>query len=160
MIKRNSSFVNEGTFIRDLFTDFTKNKWSFSLTASGDWSRYSSYTEGNGHFTFLDGKELSRNTTNQSSLYKDNNQAIRLKVTSDGDNYKFNSYFSLNRQEQPGNEVIQNTYYTGFIESQAEKNKNFSGRNLSPSFYANYSVDLPHNQSLGITGAASLGNAI
>ncbi|EFD00690.1 hypothetical protein CLOSTHATH_01100 [Hungatella hathewayi DSM 13479] len=24
MIKRNSSFVNEGTFIRDLFTDFTK----------------------------------------------------------------------------------------------------------------------------------------
>lgn len=139
------------------FTDFTKNKWSFSLTASGDWSRYSSYTEGNEHFTFLDGKELSRNTTNKSSLYKDNNQAIRLKVTSAGDNYKFNSYISLNRQEQPGNEVIQNTYYTGFIESQAEKNKNSSGRNLSPSFYANYSVDLPHNQSLGITGAASFG---
>mgnify|MGYP001497609781 CR=1 FL=1 len=139
------------------FTDFTKNKWSVSLTASGDWSRYSSYTEGNEHFTFLDGKELSRNTANQSSLYKDNNQAIRLKVTSVGDNYKFNSYISLNRQEQPGNEVIQNTYYTGFIESQAEKNKNFSGRNLSPSFYANYSVDLPHNQSLGITGVASFG---
>ena len=105
------------------FTDFTKNKWSFSLTASGDWSRYSSYTEGNEHFTFLDGKELSRNTTNQSSLYKDNNQAIRLKVTSAGDHYKFNSYISLNRQEQPSNEVIQNTYYTGFIESQTEKTK-------------------------------------
>ena len=139
------------------FTDFTKNKWSFSLTASGDWSRYSSYTEGNEHFTFLDGKELSRNTTNQSSLYKDNNQAIRLKVTSAGDNYKFNSYISLNRQEQPGNEIIQNTDYTGFIERQAEKNKNSSGRNLSPSFYANYSVVLPHNQRLGITGSASFG---
>lgn len=139
------------------FTDFTKNKWSFSLTASGDWSRYSSYTEGNEHFTFLDGKELSRNSINQSSLYKDNNQAIRLKVTSAGDNYKFNSYISFKRQEQPGNEIIQHTYYTGFIERQAEKAKNSSGRNLSPSFYANYSVTLPHNQSLGITGAASFG---
>lgn len=139
------------------YTDFNKNRWSFSLTASGDWSRYSSYTEGNEHFTFLDGKGLSRNTTNQSSLYRDNNQAIRLKVTSAGDNYKFNSYISLNRQEQPGNEVIQNTYYTGFIESQAEKTKHSSGRNLSPSLYASYSVNLPHSQSLGITGAASFG---
>lgn len=139
------------------FTDFTKNKWSFSLTASGDWSRYSNYTEGNEHFTFVDGKELSRNSINQSSLYRNNNQVIRLKVTSVGDKYKFNSYISFKRQEQPGNEIIHNTSYTGFIERRAEKIINSSGRNLYPSFYANYSVTLPHNQSLSIRGIASLG---
>lgn len=139
------------------FTDFAKKEWTFSLTASGDWSRYSGYTEGKEKFIFTYGKELSRSSINNSSLYKDNNQAIRLKVSSVGENYKFDSYISLKRQEQPGGEVLQNTSYSGFIESQTEKKIFSSGRNLSPSFYANYSLSLPHNQSLGITGAASFG---
>lgn len=139
------------------FTDFTKKKWTFSLTASGDWSRYSSYTEGKEHFTFADGRELSRTSTNNSSLYKDNNQAIRLKVTSMGEKYRFNSYISLARQEHPGNELLQNTSYSGFIEDRTEKKIFSSGENLSPAFYANYSVSLPHSQSFGITATASFG---
>lgn len=139
------------------FTDFTKKKITFSLTASGGWSRNSSYTEGTEQFRFADGKELLRKTNNNNSLCRENNQAIKFKIVSIGEKYKFNSFITLTRQEQPGSNFSQSTSYTGSIETMAEKDIHTSGKNLSPYLYANYSISLPNNQDLNITGVASWG---
>lgn len=141
------------------FTDFTKKKLTFSLTASGDWLHNHSYTEGTEKFRFADGEELLRKTANNHSLQKVNSQAIKFKMASMGAKYKFNSYISFARQEQPGSNISKNTSYTGNFESEAKKEVHTSGKSLSPSFYANYSVRLPHNQNLDITGYTSWGNS-
>lgn len=141
------------------FTDFTKKKLTFSLTASGDWLHNNSYTEGTEKFRFADGKELWRKTVNNHSLQKENNQVVKFKITSTGKKYKFNSYISLARQEQPGSNSSKKTSYAGNFESEAQKDVHTSGKSLSPSLYANYSVNLPHHQNFDITGHASLGNS-
>lgn len=153
---KESFFYNNGDYTA--FADFTKKKLTFSLTASGDWLRNTSYTEGTEKFIFSNGKYLSRETVNNNSLYKENNQALRFKITSIGDKYKFNSYIALTRKEQPQTVISEKTIYSGLYENQAERNIYSTGKDLSPSFYANYSINLPHNQNLDITGSAFWGN--
>ena len=135
------------------FADFTKKKLTFSLTVSGDWLRNTSYTEGTEKFIFSNGKELSRETANNNSLHKENNQALRFKITSIGNQYKFNSYIALTRKEHPQTEISEQTKYFGLYENRAEKYIYSTGKDLSPSFYANYSINLPHNQNLDLTGS-------
>lgn len=140
------------------FADFTKKKLTFSLTVSGDWLRNTSYTEGTEKFIFSNGKELSRETANNNSLHKENNQALRFKITSIGNQYKFNSYIALTRKEHPQTEISEQTKYFGLYENRAEKYIYSTGKDLSPSFYANYSINLPHNQNLDLTGSAFWGS--
>lgn len=139
------------------FADFTKKRLTFSLTASGGWSRNSSYTEGAEQFRFADGKELLRKTVNDNSLHKENNQAVKFKIVSVGDKYKFNSFITLARQEQPGSVFSRSTSYMGSLEATAEKNVHTAGKNVSPYIYADYSISMPYKQELDITGAASWG---
>lgn len=149
-------FYNSGDYTA--FADFTKKRLTFSLTASGDWFHNASYTEGTEGFVFSNGKDLSRETVNSNSLHKENSQALRFKITSMGNKYKFNSYITLTRKEQPLTEVSERIKYSGLYENKAEKNIYSTGKDLSPSFYANCSISLPNSQNLDLSGSAFWGN--
>lgn len=140
------------------FADYTRKKLTFSLTASGDWSHEHSYTEGKEYFSFSDESKLSREFSNTGSLKKSNNQAVRFKLSSMGEKHKFNSYIALVRQEEPHTERMEHTEYAGKYTHESQRSVVTSGKNLSPSCYANYSVSLPHSQLLDLTGAAFVGN--
>lgn len=140
------------------FADYTRKKLTFSLTASGDWVRNHSYTEGTERVAFSDRSMLTREFSDAGSLKKNNNQAVRFKLASTGEKHKFNSYVALVRQEQPSAETRENTWYAGRYDNEWQREVNASGKNLSPSFYANYSVCLPHSQQLDMTGSATWGN--
>ena len=95
------------------FTDFTKKGLTLSLTASGDWAHDHSYADGHEDFTFTDHSTLTRDFSSQTSLRKSDNEAIRLKLTSTGENHRLNTYVSLTRQAVPSAEAVMNARYTG-----------------------------------------------
>lgn len=140
------------------FADYTRKKLTFSLTASGDWSHEHSYAEGKEHVVFSDRSTLSREFSDVGSLKKNNNQAVRFKLASMGEKHKFNSHIALVRQEEPHNESMERMAYAGKYTHESQRSVVSSGKNLSPSFYANYSVGLPHSQLLDMTGLVSWGN--
>jgi len=140
------------------FADFTKKGLTLSLTASGDWSRDHSYTEGKEDFLFADNSRLSRDITSESSLRKSNNQAIRLKLASTGKKHRLNTYVALYRQAQPSSESWDRMIYTGFYNGSTQRKTATDSRNLQPTVYANYTLWLPKSQTLDFTAQASFGH--
>ncbi|EGN56434.1 hypothetical protein PRBRB14_08420 [Hallella multisaccharivorax DSM 17128] len=140
------------------YTDFKRKGLTTSLTASGDWSHDNSYTDGQESFRFTDQSALLRDYASPSSIRKNNDQAVRLRVTSTGKNHRLNAYVSLNRQAVPKAETNINTTYSGKSEGQTKRLTSSDGRNLSPTLYANYTVWLPKNQTLDFTMSGSFGH--
>ncbi|MEG1615827.1 MAG: TonB-dependent receptor [Bacteroidales bacterium] len=140
------------------FTDFTKNKMTISLTASGDWSRDHSYSEGNEFFTFDDKSVLSRNFSGFSSFRRTNNQAGKFKLTSTGKNYRFNTHIILNSQSVPNMRMKDHIEYWGKYNNEAQREIFSESKNFIPTIYANYTLWLPSDQTLDLTGTASYSN--
>lgn len=140
------------------FTDFTKKGLTLSLTASGDWAHDHSYKDGHEDYTFSDHTTLTRDVTSQSSLRKSNNEAIRLKLTSTGENHRLNTYVSLTRQAVPSAEAVMNAQYNGRYNGTTERLTSSDSRGLAPTFYANYTLWLPKDQTLDFTASASFGH--
>ncbi|MBP3850632.1 MAG: hypothetical protein J6E43_07425 [Prevotella sp.] len=140
------------------YTDFTKKGLTLSLTASGDWAHDHSYTDGHEGYTFADLSTLTRDFTSQSSLRKSNNEAIRLKLTSTGENHRLNTYISLTRQAVPSAEAVMNAQYNGRYDGTTERLTSSDSRGLAPTLYANYTLWLPKDQTLDFTASASFGH--
>ncbi|MDO4671496.1 MAG: hypothetical protein Q4A76_01080, partial [Porphyromonadaceae bacterium] len=94
------------------FADFSKKRYTFSLTATGDWHRDHSYREGNDMFVFSDKSVLKRNYRDDNPLEKNNGQAMRLRLTSIGNSYRLNTYVDFTRQATPDCNTIENISYT------------------------------------------------
>ena len=62
---------------------------------------YTTYADGHEDFTVTDHSTLTRDFSSQTSLRKSDNEAIRLKLTSTGENHRLNTYVSLTRQAVP-----------------------------------------------------------
>lgn len=140
------------------FTDFTKKKFTLSLTASGDWAHDHSFSEGNEAFFFADGSTLARVFTSESSLRKTNNQAMRLKLTSTGNRHRLNAYISLTRQATPCEESIMNALYDGRYNGTTQRHISSNSQGIVPTFYANYTLYLPKDQAFDFTTLASFGH--
>ncbi len=140
------------------FTDFTRKGLTLSLTASGDWAHDHSYSEGHEDFIFADHSTLARDLTSEKSLRKTNNQAVRLKLTSTGNNHRLNTYVSLARQAVPNSESMMLARYTGRFDGSTRVETSSDGRNIAPSIYANYTLWLPKDQTLDFTASASFGH--
>ena len=140
------------------FTDFTKKGLTLSLTASGDWAHDHGYTEGREDFSFVDGSTLTREFTSESSLRKTNNQALRLKLTSTGNNHRLNTFVSLTRQAMPSSSSSVSTLYAGRYDGTTQRLTSSDSRGLAPTLYANYTLWLPKEQTLDFTASASLGH--
>lgn len=139
------------------FADFNKKRYTLSLTASGDWHRDHSYTEGNDRFVFSDNSTLERNYKDESQLKKSNSQAMRLRLSSIGYSHRLNTYISLTRQAMPSFNTIQGISYTepyGITKRTISSNS----QSIAPSAYANYTLWLPKQQALDITASASMGH--
>ena len=139
------------------FADFNKKRYTLSLTASGDWHRDHSYTEGNDRFVFSDNSTLERNYKDESQLKKSNSQAMRLRLSSIGYSHRLNTYISLTRQAKPSFNTIQGISYTepyGITKRTISSNS----QSIAPSAYANYTLWLPKQQALDITASASMGH--
>lgn len=139
------------------FTDFTKNDWTFSLTASADWARNHNYTEGRETFTFADGSSLSRDLASMSSLTKSNNQSFRFRLQHTGENHRLNTYLSFARRATPKAKAEDATTYAGRYEDTAERATSSDSKDLAPYLYVNYTLWLPKDQTLSITAGASVG---
>ena len=139
------------------FADFKRKRYALSLTAAGSWSRNSSYMEGRDLFTFSDGSSLERNYTDDGSLRKDNEQSIRLRLTESGSSHRLNAYINLTRQETPNSNTAQTVSYTAPYGTTRRTTSSYSLA-LAPSFYANYTLWMPKEQSLDITVLASAGH--
>ena len=140
------------------FTDFTKKGLTLSLTATGDWAHDHSYTDGHEDYTFADRSTLTRDFTSLSSLRKHNNAALRLKLTSTGENHRLNTYVSMTRQAVPSAEAVTNVRYTGRHDGTTERLTSSDSRGLAPTLYANYTRWLPKDQTLDVTASASFGH--
>lgn len=140
------------------FADYTRKGLTMSLTASSDWAHDHSYSDGNEGFTFSDNSVLTRNFSSQSSLSKNDNEAVRFKLTYTGNNHRLNTYASLTRQGIPGAETFSGTQYTGRYNAISEKHNSSDSHGLAPTFYANYTLWLPKDQTLDFTASASFGH--
>lgn len=139
------------------FTDFTKNDWTFSLTASADWERNHNYTEGHEAFTFADGTSLTRDLTSKSALSKSNNQSYRFRLQHIGENHRLNTYVSFTRQASPKADVATEIAYAGGYEGSTERRTSADSKDLAPFVYANYTLWLPKDQTLDISAIGSVG---
>lgn len=139
------------------FADFNKKRYSLSLTAIGDWHRDHSYTGGNDMFTFSDKSVLERNYNDESSLKKNNGQAIRLRLTSMGNSHRLNTYVGFTRQATPNTNTIQSISYTEPYGTTRRTIANNS-QSIAPSAYVNYTLWLPKEQAFDITASASMGH--
>ncbi|MCI1247174.1 MAG: hypothetical protein LKG14_07335 [Prevotella sp.] len=140
------------------FTDFTINKLTLSVTASGDWNHDHSYTDGQDVFQFANNTTLTHNFTNEYSLHKSNHQTGRVKLTATGNKYRFVSYLNITRQGEPYVGLMMNNQYTGRYTFLTKRQVTTNSQNLAPSLYAAYTVWLPHNQSLDLTGSFLFGH--
>lgn len=139
------------------FADYTRKGLTLSLTATGDWSRDHSYTEGNEAFTFHDNNQLMRHFSSETSLRKENNQAVRLKLTSMGENHRLSTYISLSRHSIPSSESMMNVQYSGMANNSTNRFVASEEKGLAPTLHANYTLWLPKDQTLDITASASIG---
>ena len=139
------------------FTDYTRKRVTLSLTATGDWARDHSYTDGQDEISFADGSILMRQRTNLSSLRQSNDLAVRLKLTSRGKQSRWNSYVTLMRQDVP-RFVSDNLLQYSDNYGQIEQRINIDSRTLSPTFYANYTRWLPKNQILDMNVRGTWGH--
>lgn len=139
------------------FADFNRKRHSFSLTATGNWSRNHSYDEGEEAFAFSGGSSLERSNKDNGALRKDNSQALRMRFTATGDSHRLNAYVNLARQAMPGYDVSQAVFYNG---SYGTTNRITSSNNLSiaPSAYANYTLWLPKEQMFDFTASTQIGH--
>ena len=140
------------------FTDFTKKGLTLSLTASGDWAHDHSYTDGHEDYAFADRSMLTRDFTSLSSLRKHNNAALRLKLTSTGENHRLNTYVSVTRQAVPNEENVMVARYTGRHDGTTERLTSSDSRGVAPMLYANYTRWLPKDQTVDVTASASFGH--
>ena len=140
------------------FTDFTKGGLTLSLTASADWQRDHSYTEGHEAFMFADQSVLTRDLTSEAALRKSNNEALRFRLTSVGDGHRLNAYASLTRQTTPTAMQTITAQYTGKYDGTTERLTSSDSRGLAPSLYANYTLWLPKNQTFDFTASATFGH--
>lgn len=153
---RESFGYNMGDYLT--FTDFVKKGLTLSLTASGDWARDHSYTEGYETYTFADQAMMTRNLTCEESLRKSNNEALRFRLTSTGKNYRLNAYANLTHQAVPSTEQISNIQYSGKYNDTTQRLVKSGSRGLAPSLYVNYTLWLPKDHTLDFTASASLGH--
>lgn len=139
------------------FADFTKKQCTLSITATGDWNRNHSYTKGNEIFLFSDKSVLERSYKDESSLKKNNNQSVRLRLSSTGNSHRLNTYISFTRQAEPTSNTIQAISYTEPYGT-TKRSVSSNSQSIAPSVYANYTLWLPKEQALDITASASLGH--
>lgn len=139
------------------FVDFNKKRYTLSLTATGDWHRDHSYTEGNDMFVFSDNTILKRIYKDESPLKKDNGQAIRLRLTSVGNSHSLNTYVALNRQTTPNANTIQSVSYPNPYGA-TKRTVSSNSQSIAPSAYVNYTLWLPREQAFDITASASMGH--
>ncbi|MFC4665067.1 hypothetical protein [Falsiporphyromonas endometrii] len=139
------------------FADFNKKRYTFSLTATGDWHRDHSYREGNDMFVFSDKSVLKRNYRDDNPLEKNNGQAMRLRLTSIGNSYRLNTYVDFTRQATPDCNTIENISYTDPYGA-SKRMVSSSSQSIAPSAYVNYTLWMPKEQTFDITASASIGH--
>ena len=139
------------------FADFTKKRYTLSITTTGDWNRNHSYTKGNDIFFFSDKSALERSYKDESTLKKDNDQSVRLRLSSTGNSHRLNTYISFTRQAEPTSNTIQAISYTGPYGT-TKRTVSSNSQSIAPSVYANYTLWLPKEQALDITASASFGH--
>ena len=139
------------------FADFTRKRYTLSLTATGDWSRGHNYTEGKDQFIFSDNSTLERKYGDEGSLQKNNGQALRLRLVSTGKSHRLNTYVGLTRQAKPETYSTQSTSYTEPYGT-TKRTTSSSSHSIAPSAYANYTLWLPGEQSLDLTASGSIGH--
>lgn len=153
--------ANEGFAYKSMehlaFADFNKKRYTLSITATGDWYRDHSYTEGNDMFFFSDESVLERNYKDESQFKKNNNQAVRLRLSSTGNSYRLNTYVNFTRQTEPTSNTIQNISYTESYGT-TKRTVSSNSQSIAPSAYANYTLWLPKEQAFDITASASMGH--
>ena len=140
------------------FADYTKGGLTLSLTASADWLRDHSYSEGHEVFTFANQSILTRDYTSYSALRKGDNEALRFRLTSTGENHRLNAYVSMIRQATPSDAQTTTTQYTGKQEGTAQRLMNSDNRGTAPTLYANYTQWLAKGQTLDFTASVSFGD--
>lgn len=139
------------------FADFNRKRYTLSLTATGNWSKDHSYTEGNDMLVFSDNTPLERNYMDESSLKKNNGQAMRLRLTTTGNSHRLNTYVGFTRQAVPGSNAMQGVSYTEPYGT-TKRTVSSSSQSIAPSAYANYTLWLPKEQVFDITASASMGH--
>lgn len=139
------------------FADYRKKQLTLSLTASGDWARDHSYSDGHEKYIFSDNRLLERNYMDESSLQKKNGQSLRLRLISTGSSHRLNTYIGLVRQAVPSSHTMQTVSYSEPY-SMTQRFTSSNSQALAPSLYANYSLWLPKNQMLDMTASASMGH--
>lgn len=140
------------------YIDYTHKGLTLSLTTSFDWNHDHSYSEGVDKYVFSDGNMLERSNTPISSSRKNNYQGGKLKLTSIGSNHRLNIYASFVRQAVPQSVSISDVAYSGVFMGATLKSVTTQSRNISPSVYANYTLWLPKEQAIDITGSFSYGH--
>lgn len=140
------------------YIDYTHKGLTLSLTTSFDWNHDHSYSEGADKYVFSDGNMLERSNTSISSSRKNNYQGGKLKLTSIGSNHQLNIYASFVRQAIPQSVSISDVAYSGEFMGATQKSVTTQSRNISPSVYANFTLWLPKEQTLDITGSFSYGH--
>lgn len=139
------------------FADFNKKRNTLSITATGDWHRDHSYTEGNDIFSFSDNSVLGRNYKDESQFKKNNNQTVRLRLSSIGSKHRLNTYVNFTRQAEPTSNTIQDVSYTESYGT-TKRTVSSNSQSMAPSAYANYTLWLPKEQAIDITASASMGH--
>lgn len=139
------------------FSDFTKNDWTFSLTASADWARNHNHTEGHEEFTFAGGSQLTREMTSLSSESKSNSQLFRFRLQHTSENHRLNTYVSFTRQASPKTNVATGIAYDGRYEGTTERHTSADSKDMAPYLNVNWTLWLPKDQTLDVSAGASVG---
>lgn len=138
------------------FADFHKKGFTMSLTATADWSRDHSYSEGDDSYVFSDGSAMERNYRDEEALRKSNGQAFRLRFTTIGENHRLNAYVGFTRKAVPSSEATHIISYSAPTEA-AERTVASNSKSLAPSAFVNYTLWMPRNRTLDVRASASVG---
>lgn len=139
------------------FADFHKKSFTMSLTATGDWLRDHSYSEGDDQYVFSDCHTMERDYKDDGALQKKNGQAFRMRFTRMGENHRVNAYVGFTRRATPNSEATHTISYSTPSEM-TERRVSSNSKAFAPSAYVNYTLWMPRNQTLDITASTSIGH--
>lgn len=140
------------------YVDYTHKGLTLSLTTSFDWNRDHSYNEGQDNYLFADNTPLQRSYSSQASFSEANSQGIKFKLSSLGSHHHFSVYASFLRQAVPDFVSASNVNYREMFNLNTLRNISTHSRSISPSVYTTYTLWLPKNQTLSLTGSFTYGH--
>ena len=152
---KESFIYNSGEYLAS--ADYKWKQSRLSLIYSNDWEILNAKQNINNRYYFENGDMLDKQSYANPIKSKNWTNVLNLRLSNDGDKYRFSVLGAFADSHEPYNNQSQETIYTGSIQEITTSQNTSKSYGNAYSLQANYTRWLPKQQVIDLTALTSLG---